>query len=219
MKCVIVLAILLLSNSLASATGDKETDVSQLRALTEKQRFIPTTMTRYSAVPRESEKIDEVVPLIGEVVAGRHKIGLSRDDGGCFAYPLVEPIVRHTDLHVIPYEIAYEKETTVHVPLQVTLKGATIGFDRGTKFYVRSPMVFDFEFHKNPRYLISIIQYYTDEEDIVAKAEDLLLVHEVIVSDIVKQADFRFEIMLHSHGSGGFAHSDYEHLGLILAQV
>ena len=150
MKSVVVLAILLLSASLASAGGDKETDIGQLRDLTEKQRFIPTSMTRYSAVPQTPEKIDEVVPLIGEVVAGRHRIELERNDGKCFAHPRVEPIVRHTDLHVKQYDVAYEKETIVHVPLQLTLKGATIDFDQETKFFVRNPMVFDFEFHENP---------------------------------------------------------------------
>ena len=64
--------------------------------------------------------------------------------------------------------------------------------------------------------MISIIQYYKDEADIVAKAEDLLLIHEVIVSDIVKEEEFRFNITLHSQGSGGFTVSDFKRLGLIL---
>ena len=219
MKSNVVLAFLLLSASLVSATGDKETDVGQLRELTEQEGFIPTSMTQYSAVPDDPTKIDEVVSLIGEVLAGAHRIILEPHDDGCFAHPRVESIARHTDLHIKPYDIAYEKETTVHIPLQLTLKGATVEFDAGSRFYVRNPRVLDFEFHRNPRYLVSIIQYYQDhreEVDIVAKAEDLLLIHELAVSDIIKKEDLDFDIRMHSQGSGGLTYSDFLRLGLIL---
>ena len=216
MKSFFVFVLLLLSASVASAFGSEEARIDQIRDLTAQQGFIPTSMTRYGGVPEKPEKIDEMLPLMGKVVAGRHRVELEPYDGRCFAYPRVEPIARHTDLQIKQYQVEYEKETVVTIPSRLILDGATIDFDQETKFVVRNPTVFDFEFHLSPRYLLSIIQYYKDESDIVAKVEDLLLIHSVIVSDIITKNEFGFRVNIHSKGSVGFTESDFERLGLIL---